>query len=138
MPAKDRLHDTVVRALVKDGWTIVQEQYGLRLSPTRRLWVDIYAAKASERLAILIEVKGFEDMASPIDYLADAAGKYVLYQAALEYLNRNIPLYLAVSEKGYNGILSEEIGQKIIQKLAMHLLVFDPQREEITRWIPKP
>jgi hypothetical protein len=138
VPAKDRLHDTVIHALIKDGWTIVEEQYSLRLSSKRRLWIDIYAAKASERLAVLIEVKGFEDRASPIDYLADSAGKYVLYQTALEYLNRNIPLYLAVSEQGYNGILSEEVGQKIIQKLNMHLMVFNPQREEILQWIPKP
>ena len=40
MPAKDRYHDTVVRALQKDGWTILDEQVGLFV-PSRRLWEEI-------------------------------------------------------------------------------------------------
>jgi hypothetical protein len=59
MPAKDRYHDTVVRALVKDGWSITGEQVEL-VADERRVWVDIEAAKEVEALIILVEVKGFE------------------------------------------------------------------------------
>jgi hypothetical protein len=51
----------------------------------RRLWIDIRAAKETERLAILVEAKGFENMSSPVEYLAQATGKYTLYRAALDY-----------------------------------------------------
>jgi hypothetical protein len=36
MPAKDRYHDVVVRALRKAGWTILEEQVALSM-PRRRV-----------------------------------------------------------------------------------------------------
>lgn len=81
MPAKDRYHDVVVRALEKDGWSVTDEQL-LVVMDERRLWIDIRATKEMEQRVVRVEVKGFENMPSPVDYLADAIGKYVLYQAA--------------------------------------------------------
>ncbi len=133
MSAKDRLHDTVVRALAKDGWTIVDEQVTVTVGE-RNLWIDIQAQKEVETSTILVEVKGFENMRSPIDYFADAVGKYLLYKTALEFLNNRSPLYMAVSEEGYNGILSEVIGQQVTQKLGIKLLAFVPEIEEIVQW----
>src|SRR5207249_748399 len=78
LPAKDRYHDTVVRALVKDGWTVTHHQFNLDVEE-RSLWVDIRAVKEARSLVILVEVKGFENMASAIRYLASAIGQYVLY-----------------------------------------------------------
>ncbi len=135
MPAKDHYHDLVVRALLKAGWTIAKEQVAIVLSK-RRLWIDIRATKEAENLAILVEVKGFEQMLSPVDYLADAVGKYVLYRATLDYLEMDLPLYMAVPTAAFEGILSEKIGQQTMQKAAVGLIVFDPQTEEIVRWIP--
>jgi hypothetical protein len=45
MPNKDHYHDTVIRALGKDGWTITAEQYFVAVGK-RRIWIDIEAAKA--------------------------------------------------------------------------------------------
>jgi hypothetical protein len=135
MPAKDRYHDTVVRALQKDGWTIEKEQVKYVMAG-RRIWIDIRASKASQEMIILVEVKGFENMLSPIDFLASAIGKFVLYQTALYSLKINIPLYMAVPEAAYNGILSEEIGKQVIRHANIQLIVFDPMSEEIVRWIP--
>lgn len=132
MPAKDRYHAQVIRALTKAGWAITGQQISLILAE-RRLWVDIRAFKVSPAL---VEVKGFENMPSPIDYLESAVGQYVLYQAALEYLSIATPLFLAVPEAAYNGILSEDIGQAVIRKADIHLVVFNPELEEIVQWIP--
>ncbi|HVA90383.1 MAG TPA: element excision factor XisH family protein [Chloroflexota bacterium] len=74
MPAKDRHHDGVVRALRKAGWTILAEQVALSM-PMRRVWIDIRASKDADNLAILIEVKGFERLASPVAYLAETSGR---------------------------------------------------------------
>jgi XisH protein len=81
VPARDRYHDTVVRALTKDGWTVTAQQVAVAV-PGRRLWIDLRATKARDSLVVLIEVKGFEMMPSPVDYLAAAVGQYVLYRAA--------------------------------------------------------
>ena len=51
MPAKDRHHDAVVRALRKDGWPIIREQFEL-IVPSRRLWIDIRAAREARSVAI--------------------------------------------------------------------------------------
>lgn len=134
MPAKDYYHDTVVIALQKAGWSPITEQVAIIIED-RRLWIDLRAVHAEEQRAILVEVKGFENMASPVDYLAQATGKYVLYRTALAYLKLDLPLYMAVPEAAYHGILSEEIGQQTRQQNGIRLLVFNPEREEITAWI---
>jgi hypothetical protein len=133
MPAKDRYHDTVVRALTKDGWSITEEQVKITLAK-RRLYIDIRAVKADENLAILVEVKGFENTPSQVEYLASVVGKYVLYTVVLSDLEDSL-LYLAVPEVAYNGVLSEPIGEKAIQQADIRLIVFDPEREEIVQWI---
>lgn len=133
MPAKDRLHDTVVRALQKEGWS-TKDQIEIVIRK-RRLWIDIRAIHANQTYMVLLEVKGFERMPSPIEYLALAVGKYVLYRAALERSSVTHPLYMAVPLSAYRGILSEPIGQVIRKREAIKLMVFDPETEEIVQWI---
>jgi len=135
MSAKDHYHDVVVRALVKAGWVITSEQFRL-IIPDRQLYVDIRAAKDTESLDILIEVKGFENARSPVEYLAGAIGKYILYRTVLDFAGIDAPLYMAVSRKAaYNGILNEQIGKEVVRRAQVHLLVFDPESEEILAWI---
>ena len=134
MPAKDRYHDNLVHALVKDSWTITGQQYTVVL-PERFLWIDIRAENAVQKQTIFVEVKGFEAV-SQIEYLASAVGKYMLYREALEVLHNSEPLYMAIPDVAYQGILSETIGQRLINRIGMRLIVFDPKREEIMRWIP--
>jgi hypothetical protein len=135
VPAKDRYHDVVVRALQKDGWTIIAEQIALSM-PARRLWIDIRAQKEAQNALILVEVKGFETLASAVAYLADAIGQCVLYQAILEYVGIPDPLYMAVPAAAFTGILGEEIGRQAIRKAQIRVIVFDAEQEEIVRWIP--
>jgi len=135
MPAKDRYHDVVIRALVKAGWRVIAEQAAVLIGG-RRLWIDIEAAKGSDSLSILVEVKGFENMPSPVNYLAEAVGKYVLYRAALNYGKVTTPLYMAVPTMAYTGILDEDLGQQAIIAGSISLIVFDPIKEEIIQWIP--
>jgi hypothetical protein len=132
VPIKDILHDAFVRALIKAGGTILNEQVLIKI-PKRRLWVDIRALRNG--LRILIEVKSFGYDGTSIAYLASAIGKYLLYQAVLEHIGNDTPLFLAVPTFAYEGILSETIGQVVIQKAKVKLIVFDPEREEITQWI---
>jgi hypothetical protein len=132
MPAKDKYHDTVVRALEKEGW-VVTSQYEIVIGE-RRLWIDIRAAKESERIAILIEVKGFEGKGSQVEYLTSAVGQYVVYRAIIESSEGPLPLYLAVPLQAYEGIFAEPLGQLVVQNLNIVMIVFDPEHEEIVVW----
>jgi hypothetical protein len=134
LPAKDNYHNTVITALEKAEWQITKEQYTLHIGK-RHLWIDIEAQHITDAISILVEVKGFENMRSSVNYLANVLGKYVLYQAVLESLKINNPLYLAVTNKAYNGILREPIGRQALQKVNAKLLIFDPVVEEIVQWI---
>jgi hypothetical protein len=135
LPAKDRYHDTVKRALIKEGWIITGEQVTLEFED-RYLYVDIEASKTDTGLIILVEVKELEEVPSPVEALANAVGKYFLYRLALEHSEEKTPLYLAITENAYQHILSEAIGYKAVGAMNISLLVFDSEREEITRWIP--
>lgn len=86
----------------------------IRNHVTLCLLIEVHL-NASQSVAILVEVKGFENMPSPVDYLAEAVGKYVLYRSTLDYVGITEPLYLAVPHAAYMGILSEVIGQCRLQ-----------------------
>jgi hypothetical protein len=135
MPAKDRLHDTVKRALVKDGWSITSEQVTLPIEE-RYLFIDIEAQNRNSGYVILVEVKELSGVSSPVEALALAIGKYFLYRIGLDLLDDVTPVYLAVSEAAFHGILSEALGQIVIQKMGIPLLVFSVETEEIVEWIP--
>ena len=124
MPALDEYHHVVINALKADGWEIVSDQVALVLQ-YRRLWIDLKVKRADQNLAILVEVKSFRNISSPIEYLSGVVGKYRLYTAALNLLNVDDPLYLAVPNQAFEEILSEDIGQALIEDAKINLVVFD-------------
>jgi Holliday junction resolvase-like predicted endonuclease len=134
MPTKDHYHDAAKRALVKDGWRIVDEQFTLTVDE-RNMWIDLQAVN-QQGLVILVEVKELAEVASPIEALANALGKIELYRLAMQAENLSYPLFLAITKRSYEGILSEKIGQLALNLIQIPLIVFDPQPEEIIRWIP--
>ncbi|MCB9461451.1 MAG: fatty-acid synthase [Anaerolineaceae bacterium] len=133
MPAKDRYHNVVVEALTKAGWSVDNEQVML-IMKERWLWIDLQAHRDDANI-ILVEVKGFENMPSPVAYLASVVGQYVLYQTALDYLEVDYPLYLAVPVDAADGVLQEALSQQVIKRVNMKLVVFDPVQKEILRWM---
>ena len=82
MPAKDIYHDTVRRALEKDGWTITDENLRLPWGGTDA-YVDIAAEKIfvaeKEGRKIAVEVKSFIGK-SNLTELEKAVGQFVIYR----------------------------------------------------------
>jgi hypothetical protein len=109
LPALDRHHNTVKLALEKDGWTITDDPF-------------------------TVLILGFET-SSQVEALAAAIGKYNLYQSALKLSQNTDNLYLAIPVEAFHGIISEPLGQELIEKHNVHLLIFDPDKEEIVQWI---
>jgi hypothetical protein len=134
MPARDRHHLVVKRALEKSGWVITHDPRTLLL-PERLLYIDLRAVHLGQQIAVLIEVKGFEQP-SQIEALVQALGKYNLYRSALKINGIDEMLYLAIPEIAYTGIISETLGKQIITDYEVKLVVFDPDAEEIIQWIP--
>src|SRR5262245_55558340 len=137
MPARDTYHDAVRRALVKDGWTITDDPYRL-VWGERDFYVDlgaeriVAAEKGGKRIAV--EIKSFLSSSEMHD-LELALGQFLLYRSILEEQDPDRTLFLAIPNEPAE-ILDEPVGELLIAKHLIQALVFDPQKEEILRWIP--
>jgi len=113
MPAKDVYHNAVRFALVKDGWTILTEDYTLEYGGDR-LYVDIAAEKsiAAEKQGqkILVEVKSFLGR-SFIHDLEQAVGQYVVYRDILLETELDFELYLAITQGTYKSYFQRQLTQ---------------------------
>ena len=138
MPAKDLHHNIVIEALKADGWTITHDPLYLGYG-RRDLWADLGAEKqpiAAEKQGeqIAVEIKGFLSQ-SPVDDLQDALGQYNMYREVLAEQEPDRVLYLAIPKAAWEGIFSEELGQLMIERQHLRLIVFDVKTERIIKWI---
>jgi hypothetical protein len=137
MPARDTYHDAVRSALTKDGWTITDDPFRL-VWGERDFYVDLgaervlAAEKAGKRIAV--EVKSFTG-ASPMHDLELALGQFLLYRSILEEQEPQRLLFLAIPDEPAE-ILDEPVGQLLLARHLLQVVVFDAQKEEILRWIP--
>lgn len=138
MPAKDIYHTTVKNALIKDGWTITHDPLRIRLARGKNLFVDlgverlIGASKNTENIAV--EIKSFTRPSDMKD-LEEALGQFVLYDHLLRRYYPEYKLYLAVPEKIRKSVFEEEAGQTLIDDKILSLFSFNPEMEEIVKWI---
>lgn len=135
--AKDIYHYNVRTALEKDGWIITDAPFPLRLG-LRGVLVDLGAKKllAAERKGtiIAVEIKSFIGK-SPVKDLENAIGQYTLYLTLLSRLDPERTLYLAIVEEVYSTFFAEEIVQVVLEDRGIKLIVVDPVKEVITKWI---
>lgn len=137
MPAKDLYHSAVRTALERDGWTITHDPYTLTFG-RRDVFVDLAAEKtiAAEKQGrrIAVEVKSFLGPSEVRD-LEVAIGQYIFYRSLLTRSDKDRFLYLAVAESVYIGILNEEIAGPVLEDARVQLVVFDPVKEVVIKWI---
>jgi len=138
MPARDLYHDSVKRALIKDGWTITHDP--LRLSwGSKDMYVDlgaerlIAAEKAEQRIAV--EIKSFVGD-SEMDDLEKAIGQYVVYRVVLAERDPHRAIYLAVPQDVLQDIFEEPLGELLLRNNLVQVIGFDPQEEVIVKWLP--
>lgn len=140
MPARDVYHSAVRTALVRDGWTITHDPYTLTFG-RRDVFVDLGAEKAiaaeKQGRRIAVEVKSFVGPSDVRD-LEVAIGQYVFYRSLLARSDRDRVLFLAVAQAVHVGILTEEIAGPVLEDARINLIVFDPEKEVILKWIPSP
>lgn len=138
MPAKDFFHNAVRTALIKDGWAITDDPLKIEVG-RRSIYIDLGAKKllAAEKQGhkIAVEVKSFLHP-SPVSELEKALGQYELYSLILEDEDPDRLLYLAIGDNFFNDFFSEELGQKVLRKKQLRLIIFDSETQEILQWIP--
>lgn len=132
MPVKDAYHDIVVNALKKDGRVVKTKQLYLTIED-RAVWIDIEAEKTDQ--VIVVEVKGFENLRSPLTYLYSVVGQYMVYREILRYLELDYDIFLAVPHEAYETVLHEELSQIIIRNMGIKMTVVDMLTEEIILWV---
>lgn len=137
MPARDRYHDIVKRALVKDGWTVTHDPYHIGVGG-RSVYVDLAAERmiAAERgdEKIAVEIKSFLGE-SDIRDLEQAVGQFVFYRFLIEQVDRERQLLLAVTDDVFYSLLQEPIARPVVEGLPLRLLAFNLESEEIVQWI---
>jgi hypothetical protein len=138
MPARNIHHDAVIRALQADGWTITHDPLLIPYGD-RRLFIDlgaerltIGAERGSERIAV--EIASFV-ADSPVRDLQEAIGQFVVYRALLGQTEPERTLFLAVSTRVQDSVLSEPLGQLVAAEVRLRVLVFDAQQQKVVRWI---
>ena len=139
MSARDRFHDCVRNALVKDGWVITHDP--LRLPWGKKdLYVDLgaeqlLAAEKGER-RIAVEIKSFLGK-SEIDDLEKALGQFVLYRAVLAVEAAGVgPSSWPCPTMSCKTCFDEPLGPDALTDQSVQCTRIRPEDEVITRWIP--
>ena len=137
MPAKDIYHDTVKRALEKDGWRITAESFQLPWWGTRAC-IDIIADNVfvaeKEGRKIAVEVKSFVGK-SNLSELEKAIGQFIICRFAMRREDAERELFIAVGERIYNKFFLHPDVIELIEIENLKIMVFDELKEVIVRWI---
>ena len=137
MPNRDRYHDVVCRALKNDGWSITDDPLRLRWGQ-QDMYVDLGAQKLllahKSHRQIAVEIKTFGGPSSIAD-AQKSLGQYFIYLSVLKRLEPERKLYLALHEEVYEDFFTQPLGELLLSDYRVPILVFDPDREVIIRWI---
>lgn len=77
--------------------------------------MDWFKSSKFDEEIILIEIKTFEDINSPVDFLQKALGQYLMYRAILNDMQNNEKLFLAIPEQANVELFQSEIGYLMIE-----------------------
>ncbi|CCQ48777.1 XisH family protein [Crocosphaera watsonii WH 8501] len=139
MSAKDIVHEIVREALEKDGWVITHDPLFLRVSENIGMFLDLAANKViianRETLKIAVEVKSFVGLSAVTDFHL-AIGQFLNYRLALEELEADRILYLAIPDDIYHNFFQDSFIQKVIDNYSIKLLIINTQQGEILLWKP--
>ncbi|MEB3182301.1 MAG: XisH family protein [Nostocaceae cyanobacterium] len=136
MAARDVFHDAVRKGLEKEGWVITDDPLEIEVGGVE-MYIDLgaerilAAEKAGEKIAV--EIKSFVGT-SNISQFHTAIGQCFNYQIALEILEPERVLYLAIPLGTYNSFFTFPFIQTVVQRSQLKLVVYDPMNEVIVTW----
>jgi hypothetical protein len=135
--ARDKFHDLFRKALENEGWNVTHDP--LRLKTGRiPVLIDLgaerilAAEKGEEKVAI--EIKTFGNP-SFITAFYEAVGKYIVYQEAIQILEPNRLLYLALPDDVYEGFAEDLLIDSVFQRHQFRIVTYDSEHQIIVKWI---
>ncbi|NEP48820.1 MAG: fatty-acid oxidation protein subunit alpha [Moorea sp. SIO3C2] len=136
MPAKDIFHDTVKNALIKEDWIITDDPLYLDYGGVD-MYVDLGAEKLiaaqKDQQKIAVEIKTF-NRPSLIAEFHSALGQFLNYRLALENIEPERKMYLAISEDVYEAFFTLVFTQNAVEKYQIKLIIYDTKKEVIKQW----
>lgn len=136
MSAKDIFHNAVKKALEKEKWNITHDPLFISFGGVE-MYIDLGAnrliAAEKEREKIAVEVKSFLG-ASTISDFHSALGQFMNYQLALQQVEPDRVLYLAIPLDTYDSFFQLQFIQLVIQNYQIKLIIFEPTGEVIVQW----
>lgn len=134
---KDKYHDIVRRALIKEGWTITHDPY-LLPAGKKELKVDLGAEKmiaAQKGMEIIaVEIKSFVATSQVYEFYR-AIGQFEYYAFSLEQVDAGRVLFMAVPEGVYDSFFTDEHVAQFLKIKQVLLLVYNIEQEIVAKWI---
>ncbi|MBW4628098.1 MAG: XisH family protein [Brasilonema octagenarum HA4186-MV1] len=135
--AKDRFHNIVRNALEKDDWKITADSYEINVDD-----VDFEIDLAAEQLLgaeregrkIAVEIKSFISP-SNVSEFHTALGQFLNYRDALDKVEPDRLLYLAVRVPVYETFFQRKFIASAVAKYQLRLMIYDVQEEVIRQWL---
>ncbi|TWH53916.1 LOW QUALITY PROTEIN: XisH protein [Dulcicalothrix desertica PCC 7102] len=136
MPAKDRFHDAVRQALIKQQWIITADPLIIKIEEVQ-LDIDlaaerILAAEKSER-KIAVEIKSFLRTSAITDFHV-TLGQFLNYRLGLQMTEPDRTIYLAVPFETFTTFFQQRFVQEAVKTYQLKLVVYNPDKEEIVEW----
>jgi hypothetical protein len=136
--ARDKFHSNAREALIKDGWNITDDPLRIPIDGSY-LEIDLAGEKvfAAERAGqkIAVEVKSFLNKSFMADF-HEAMGQYLDYRSALEDVEPDREVYLAIPESAYEHYMFQgRFIKKRMKEETVCLIVFNAIQKTIVRWI---
>lgn len=135
--ARDKFHDLVRNALVKDGWEITHDPYVLPIPEFKPMQIDLGAervlAAQKEKERIAVEVKSFISPSFLHDFYG-AIGQFVAYRTALAAKEPERILYLAVPSGVYNTFFGRGLVGTVVEEQQLKIIVYHIAKKEIILW----
>lgn len=136
MPAKDKYHEAVKTALIKESWIITDDPLFIKFGGVE-MYVDIGAEKiiGAEKNGqkIAVEIKSFLGISITSEF-QDALGQVLFYQVALQETHRERILFLAIPIGIYETFFKLDLPQMVLQTYGVRLIVYNELKEEIVKW----
>ena len=136
MAAKDRFHDAVKQALLKDQWVITADPLILKIDKVK-FEVDLAAEKvfAAEKAGqkIAVEIKSFLNSSAVRDFHS-ALGQFLNYRLGLQMTEPDRILYLAIPIDIFESFFQERFTKEAIRQYQVKLIVYEPIQEVIIEW----
>ncbi|MEL6717180.1 MAG: element excision factor XisH family protein [Bacteroidota bacterium] len=134
--AKDKIHEIVIRALIKDGWIITHDPYVLKMKPGQSIDVGaekiIIAERGIEKIAV--EIKSFLT-SSKLYKFYEALGQFMSYRIGLRSQEPDRILYLAMPEKVYKQLMEYTTVPETIEEANLKIVTIDLVNENIVAWM---